>query len=139
MTYTITTTVEAPFDDVLTEVTNALEDEGFGMLSDIDIQATFHKKLDVDIDQYRILGACNPPLAHEGISVESDLGALLPCNVAIYETGGGEVVVSAVDPEPLLAITENPEMDEIAAEVKARLERAFEDLKAQFGQPGSDE
>ncbi len=138
MTYTITTTIDASFESVLTEVTSALKDEGFGVLSDIDVQSTFQEKLDVDIDQYRILGACNPPLAHEGVSAETELGALLPCNVAIYESEDGGVVVSAVDPEQLLAIADNPALSEIAEEVKARLERAFEELDAQFEAEGSE-
>ncbi|MBS3761315.1 DUF302 domain-containing protein [Halodesulfurarchaeum sp.] len=130
MTYTITTTLDASFEDALTDLTNALEAEGFGILSDIDVQSTFQQKLDVEMDQYRILGACNPPLAHEGISAETELGALLPCNVVVYESADGEVVVSAVDPEQLLEIPENPALDEIAEEVKGRLERAFEELAA---------
>ncbi|MDS0280157.1 DUF302 domain-containing protein, partial [Halomicroarcula sp. S1AR25-4] len=79
MTYTITTTIDAPFDDVVTAVTTALEDEGFGLLCDINVKTTLKEKLDVDVDQYRILGACNPPLAHEGLAEEPELGALLPC------------------------------------------------------------
>lgn len=132
MTYTLQTTIDAPFEEILDAVTSALGDEGFGVLSDIDVQTTFEEKLDVERGKYRILGACNPPLAHEGISAESDLGALLPCNVAIYETESGEVVVSAVDPEPLLDLPDNPALDEIAAEVKARLERVMDEVDAQF-------
>lgn len=130
MTYTITTTLNTSFEDALTDVTNALEAEGFGVLSDINVQSTFQEKLDVEMDQYRILGACNPPLAHEGISAETELGALLPCNVIVYESADGDVVVGAVDPEQLLEIAGNPALDEIAEEVKARLERAFEELAA---------
>lgn len=138
MTYTISTTIDAPFSDVLSEVTTALEAEGFGILSDIDVQSTFHEKLDVEMDQYRILGACNPPLAHEGITAETKLGALLPCNVVVYESEEGDVVVSAADPEQLLEIADNPALDEIAEEVKARFERALAGLESQFeGQKGS--
>lgn len=139
MTYTITTTLDASFETVLTELTNALEDEGFGILSDIDVQSTFHEKLDVEVNQYRILGACNPPLAHEGIAAEPNLGALLPCNVAIYESAEGEVVVSAVDPVQLLELAENPALDPIADEVKARLERVIDELDAQFGTGESEQ
>ena len=130
MTYTITTTLDVPFDEALETVSTALKAEGFGVLSDIDVQSTFQEKLDVEMDQYKILGACNPPLAHEGISAETELGALLPCNVILYESEGGAVVVSAVDPEELLEVADNPALDEIAAEVKQRLERVIEDLNS---------
>lgn len=125
MTYTITTTIDAPFDDVVTAVTTALEDEGFGLLCDINVKTTLKEKLDVDVDQYRILGACNPPLAHEGLAEEPELGALLPCNVIVYETDGGDVVVSAVDPQQLVGITENPDLDGIAVDVHERFERVI--------------
>lgn len=130
MTYTITTTLDVPFDEAVETVSTALNAEGFGVLSDIDVQSTFQEKLDVEMDQYRILGACNPPLAHEAISAETELGALLPCNVILYESDDGAVVVSAVDPEELLEVADNPELDEIAAEVKERLERMIEDLSS---------
>lgn len=132
MTYTITTAIDAPFDDVLTAVEQSLGSKGFGILTDIDVQETFQEKLDAEIDQYRILGACNPPLAHEGISVESDLGTLLPCNVAIYETEEGGVVVSAADPDPLLGLADNPDLQEITEEAGSRLERVFDELEDQF-------
>ncbi|MFP4530745.1 MAG: DUF302 domain-containing protein [Halodesulfurarchaeum sp.] len=132
MTYTLQTTVDAPFEEILDAVTTQLGDEGFGVLSDIDVQATFEKKLDVERGKYRILGTCNPPLAHEGISAEPDLGALLPCNVVIYETDDGGVVVGAADPETLLEVTGNPELDPIASEVKARLERVITAVEAEF-------
>lgn len=132
MTYTLQTTIDAPFEDVLDTLTTALETEGFGILSDIDVQATFRDKLDVEMDNYRILGACNPPLAHEGITAETDLGALLPCNVVIYETDAGEVVVSAVDPGALLALPDNPALEDIAMEVKDRLERVLDEVDGQF-------
>jgi uncharacterized protein (DUF302 family) len=123
--------IDAPFDAVITDVTDALESEGFGVLTDIDVQATFKKKLDEEIDQYRILGACNPPLAHEGITAESDLGALLPCNVVVYEADG-EVVVSAVDPNQLIDLADNSALDSIADEVRSRFERVFADLEGRY-------
>jgi uncharacterized protein (DUF302 family) len=133
MTYTITTTIDAPFDDVVTAVTTALEDEGFGLLCDINVKTTLKEKLDVDVDQYRILGACNPPLAHKGLVEEPDLGALLPCNVIVYETDGGDVVVSAVDPQQLVGITENPDLDEIAVDVHERFERVIATVSDELG------
>jgi len=133
MTYTITTTIDAQFDDVVTAVTTALQDEGFGILSDIDVKTTLKEKLDVDVDQYRILGACNPPLAHEGLVEEPELGALLPCNVIVYETDSGDVVVSAVDPKQLVGITENDALDEIAVDVHERFERVIATVADEFG------
>ncbi|WP_435344911.1 DUF302 domain-containing protein [Haloarchaeobius sp. HRN-SO-5] len=125
MEYTIPVSVTADFDDVVDTTVAALEDEGFGILCDIDVQATFEKKIDADFQQYRILGACNPPLAHEGLTEEVELGALLPCNVVVYETDDGEVVVSAVDPERLVGITDNPALESIGSEVHDRFERAL--------------
>jgi uncharacterized protein (DUF302 family) len=133
MTYTITTTIDAQFDDVVDAVTTALQNEGFGILSDIDVQTTLKEKLDVDVDQYRILGACNPPLAHEGLAEEPELGALLPCNVIVYETDDGDVVVSAVDPKQLVGIAENPGLDEIAVDVHERFERVVATISDEFG------
>lgn len=133
MTYTITTTIDAQFGDVVAAVTTALQDEGFGILSDIDVQTTLKKKLDVDIDQYQILGACNPPLAHEGLTEDPELGALLPCNVIVYETDAGDVVVSAIDPEQLVGIAEHSELDEIAGDVHDRFERVIATVSDEFG------
>ncbi|WP_042665942.1 DUF302 domain-containing protein [Haloferax sp. ATB1] len=138
MTYTITTTVDAQFDDVLDAVETELQNEGFGILADIDVQATLKKKLDVETEQYRILGACNPPLAHEGLTKEPDLGALLPCNVVVYENDDGDVVVSAVDPEQLVGITENPNLDDITVEVKGRFEDVLSAVEDRFASGGGD-
>ena len=139
MTYTITTTIDAPLDDVVTAVTTALQDEGFGILCDINVKTTLKEKLDVDVDQYRILGACNPPLAHKGLVEEPDLGALLPCNVIVYETDGGDVVVSAVDPQQLVGITENPDLDEIAIDVHERFERVIATVSDELGTVSEEE
>lgn len=131
MTYTLSTTTDASFEETIETVSAALESEGFGILSDIDVQTTLKEKLDVDVERYRILGACNPPLAHEGLEAEPDLGALLPCNVAVYETDGGEVVVSAVDPRMLVGLTENPALDNVASEVHERFERVLAEVSSQ--------
>jgi len=125
VTYTRQATVPGDFDDVVEATIDALADEGFGVLSDIDVQATFEAKLDEQFRQYRILGACNPPLAHEGLTEDIALGALLPCNVVVYETDEGEVVVRAVDARQLVGIAENEALDEIASEVDERLERVL--------------
>lgn len=128
MTYYDKRHVEGEFDAVVERTTEALGDEGFGVLSDIDVSDAFAKKLDIeDYPNYRILGACNPPLAKQGLDAEEDLGVLLPCNVAVYETDEG-VVVSMVDPEAMLSVVDNPEMDDIADEVQARFDRVLESL-----------
>ncbi len=135
MTYTITTTIDAQFDDVVAEVTTALEDEGFGVLSTIDLQTTLKEKLDVEIDQYQILGACNPALAHQGLAEEPALGALLPCNVIVYEADDA-VVVSAVDPQRLLDVTDNPQLEAIATDVYERFERVITTIAERFPSGG---
>lgn len=135
MRYTIQTPVSGDFDEVVDTTIVALEDEGFGVLCDIDVQATFEKKLGEGFHQYRILGACNPALAHEGLTEEIELGALLPCNVIVYETEDGEVVVSAVDPQRLVGIADNVELDSIATEVHDRFERVLSTVSNEFGNP----
>ena len=138
MTYTITTTVDAQFDDVVAEVTTALEDEGFGVLSTINLQMTLKEKLDVDIDQYQILGACNPALAHQGLVEEPALGALLPCNVIVYEADE-KIVVSAVDPQRLIELTDNPQLEAISTDVHERFERVITAVAEQFPSGGESQ
>jgi uncharacterized protein (DUF302 family) len=128
--YTLDKTVEGSFDNIVDQTTKGLADEGFGVLCDIDVQQTLKEKLDEDFRQYRILGACNPPLAHQALEEELRLGALLPCNVIVYENDDGSVGVSAVDPERMLSVVDNPDLDEIATEVKTRLQRVLDDLPA---------
>ncbi|RBI61132.1 hypothetical protein DMJ13_15510 [halophilic archaeon] len=128
MDYTMQTHVDGDFDAVVEQTTNALEDEGFGVLCDIDVRATFAEKLDEEFRQYRILGACNPGLAYQGLEDEIELGALLPCNVVVYETDEGTVAVSAVDPERLVGITDNADLDPIAEDVSERFERVLDAL-----------
>lgn len=128
MEYTMQKRVDGDFDNVVENTVDALESEGFGVLADIDVQATFQKKLDEEFRQYRILGACNPQLAFQGLGDEIDLGALLPCNVVVYESDDGGVVVSAVDPEQLVAITNNEDLDSISSEVSDRFQRVLDNL-----------
>ncbi|QLG51055.1 DUF302 domain-containing protein [Natrinema halophilum] len=125
MDYTIQQSVSGSFEDVVDATVAALDEEGFGVLCDIDVQATLEKKLGEEFRKYRILGACNPGLAHEGLSEEIELGALLPCNVIVYETDDGTVVVSAVDPNRLVGVADNAELDSIATEVRDRFDRAL--------------
>lgn len=128
MTYYEKRQVDGEFDEVVERTTDALADEGFGILSDIDVSEAFAKKLDIeDYPNYRILGACNPPLAKQGLDAESDLGTLLPCNVVVYETDD-DVVVSMVDPETMLSVVDSPELDGIADDVKSRFDRVLASL-----------
>jgi len=133
MNYTIQTAVTGEFGDVVDTTIAALEDEGFGVLCDIDIQATLEEKLGEEFRRYRILGACNPALAHEGLNEEIELGALLPCNVIVYETDGGDIVVSAVDPQRLVGIADNDALDSIATEVNERFERVLSAVTDELG------
>ncbi len=115
------------FDQALERVPELLKGEGFGVLTQIDVQATLKEKLGVDWRRYRILGACNPSLAHRALSAIPEVGVLLPCNVAVYERDDGKVVVRAVDPMQTIAAAE-PALSEIAGEVKARLGRVLEKI-----------
>jgi len=130
MPYTLDETVDGAFDDDVARTEAALADEEFGVLCDIDIQAAFAEKLDVEFRQYRILGACNPAFAKQALEEELRLGALLPCNVIVYETDGGNVGVSAVDPGKLLSVVDNPELDAVADDVRERFERVLDELAA---------
>jgi len=118
-------TVALPFADALGHVVAALQVEGFGVLTEIDVAATMKKKLDVDMPPYRILGACNPSLAHQAIGMEPAIGLLLPCNVVVREDGAGKVHVEFMDPASVLALVNNPAIDAVAGEVRQRLQRVL--------------
>jgi uncharacterized protein (DUF302 family) len=122
----MTKTVSLPFDAAIDKVTEALKAEGFGILTDIDIKATLHKKLDVDFRPYRILGACNPPLAHEALQTEDKVGVLLPCNVVVQEVKPGEVEVSAMDPVGAMETIGNDKLTALAKRVKDKLNKVLE-------------
>ena len=129
MTYYTKRQIDDEFDDVVARTTDALEAEGFGLLCEIDVKEKFKEKLGVEeFPHYRILGACNSVLAKDGIDAEPNLGTLLPCNVVVYETDDGEVVVSAVDPGTMLSVVENPELDSIADDVRERFDRVLDTL-----------
>lgn len=124
--YGIGTTVDLEYARAVERTKEELAKEGFGVLSEIDIAATLKKKLGVDVDPYVILGACNPPLAHRALMAEQNLGLLLPCNVIVYATEEkSKSVVAAMDPEAALELAGNPEVSEVAREVKERLERVL--------------
>ena len=124
--YGIGTTVPLPYEAAVARTKEALAAEGFGVLSEIDVAATLKKKLDVDFRPYVILGACNPPLAHQALTAERDIGLLLPCNVIVYaEDAPGRSVVAAMDPVQALALTGNEAVRPIAEDVRARLERVL--------------
>jgi uncharacterized protein (DUF302 family) len=118
--YTLSATTDAPFEDAVAQVRAELKDVGFGVLCEIDVQATLREKLGVERERYLILGACNPPLAHRALEAEPELGALLPCNVIVYEDSGG-TRIAAIDPERMLSIVENEALAAVAAEVRALL------------------
>ncbi len=126
--YGIHTRVDGSFDDVVEATIVALRDEAFGVLTDIDVKATMKERLDVDVEPYRILGACNPGLAHQALVREPDLGLLLPCNVVVRVDGDG-VIVSVVDPSLMMGVTGNSELEGIAAEARTRLIRVIGSLQ----------
>ncbi len=121
-------TVEASFDTAIENVTQALQKEGFGVLTDIDVAATLKKKLNQDMSPYRILGACNPALAHRALTAEPSIGLLLPCNVVVRQDDGGQVQVEFMDPNAVLDLVSKPEVHQLASEVRQKLERVLQAL-----------
>ena len=118
MSYYLARSVSKPFDEVVAEVTRQLKERGFGVLSDIDVQATLKSKIGADIPKYRILGACNPHFAHQALTVEDKLGVLLPCNVIVRETADQRVEVATVDPVSAMERTGNPALKPMAEQVR---------------------
>ena len=128
MSYYIATTVDGAFDDVVSRVIESLKTQGFGVLTDIDVQATLKSKIGAAIPHYRILGACNPSFAHEALKREDKLGVLLPCNVIVRETADGRVEVASVDPVVAMERTGNRELEGTAREVRKRLATVIESI-----------
>ncbi len=124
-TYGFGQKVNFPYAEAVERTKAALKDEGFGVLTEIDVKKTMKDKLGVDFRPYVILGACNPPLAHRALEAELDLGLLLPCNVVVYDMDG-QSMVEAMDPGPVMDIVGNPNLEPIAREVKARLQRVVD-------------
>jgi uncharacterized protein (DUF302 family) len=128
MSYHFSKRLDIPFDQAVSRVTEALKREGFGLLTDIDVSATLKAKLGEDFRPYRILGACNPQLAHRALQLEDKIGTMLPCNVIVQQHADGAVEVSAVDPVASMQAISNPDLAEVAKEVQARLTRVVEGL-----------
>jgi uncharacterized protein (DUF302 family) len=130
MSYYIAGTVDAPFDQAIARVIEHLKAEGFGVLTDIDVQATLQSKIGAQMPKYRILGACNPALAYEALSLENKLGVMLPCNVIVRETADGKVEVASVDPVAAMERTGNPALAAPAQEVRRRLSKVVSAVSA---------
>ena len=113
------------FEDAIAQVTEALQKEGFGILTEIDVQGTFKKKLDVDFRKYKILGACNPVLAHKALQAEPQIGLMLPCNVVVQESESGETIVSIANPKAMFEMVDSPSLKTVAEEADERLRRVI--------------
>ncbi len=121
MSYRIAVTVEQSFEDALAHVRDELAEQGFGVLTEIDVQSTMKAKLGAEIDAYVILGACNPSLTYQALQIEPSLGALLPCNVVVRTSTAGVTIVEAVDPATFVELTGNEDLRSVASEVRSRL------------------
>jgi uncharacterized protein (DUF302 family) len=130
MNYGFHATIKGPFDAAVQRVLDTLKAEGFGVLSDIDIKKAMKEKLDEDVAPHRILGACNPPLAHKALQAEADIGLLLPCNVTVRQGDGDDIIVGFLNPDMMVQLTANPALQEVAEEASARLRRVREALQS---------
>jgi len=128
--YSFGTTIKATEEEAVEKVTNALKDEGFGVLTEINVKSVMKAKIDVDMNPYRILGACNPHLARQAIEAEPDIGLLLPCNVLVRDEGDGEMFIGFMDPASVLTLVDRPEVGELAKQVREKLERVCEAVQA---------
>lgn len=138
MTYGMTLTLARPFEDAVAAVRAALAEQGFGIVSEIDMQQTLRTKLGVEIDRNLILGACNPGFAHRALQAEPSIGLLLPCNVVVRSTEAG-TVVEMIDPQIMVDLAENPEMRQVAGEVAEKLSAALESLREESPASSSPE
>lgn len=125
MNYGFSKSVEIPFEQAIERVTDELKKEGFGILTTIDVKETLKNKINVDVEKYTILGACNPPLAHRSIQAEQEIGLFLPCNVLVYEKAG-KTNVSFFNTEIMSQLIENEEVEKVAKEVKVKLQKVYE-------------
>ncbi len=126
--YAFTTILNTSYEEAISKIKDALKQEGFGVLTEIDVKATLKKKLDVDFRKYAILGACNPPYAHRTLEADLDVGLLLPCNVIIYETDDKKAYISAINPVSALEVIKKEELRKIAEEVTEKLKRVVDQV-----------
>ena len=129
MSYYFSAKLNASFDEALEKVTEGLKKEGFGILTEIDVKETLKNKLDVDFREYRILGACNPPFAYKALQTEDKIGTMLPCNVIVQETAGGEIEIAAVDPMASMQAVDNKDLRDVADSVRSKLLTVINSLK----------
>ncbi len=129
MKYYFNTTLNGQFEQVVEKTIAALKQEGFGILTSIDVKDTLHKKLGVDFRNYRILGACNPPYAYQALQAENKIGTMLPCNVIVRETAEGEIEIAAVDPVASMQAIKNSELVEIATQIQSKLKKVISSLE----------
>ncbi|NYF98325.1 DUF302 domain-containing protein [Janibacter cremeus] len=135
MQYAITTAVDAPFDETLAATREALADQGFGVLTEIDLAATLKAKVGADIDPHVILGACRPQLAEKAVAQEASIGLLLPCNIVVRADGNRRTLVEALDPDVMVGVTENEQLKDVASEARTRLDAALTALPTRVGSP----
>ena len=128
MSYYFSKTLDCGFDDAVARTIEALKEQGFGVLTEIDVAATLKKKIGAEFRPYRILGACNPKLAFKALELEDKIGTMLPCNVVVQDAGGGKTEVAAIDPVASMQAVENPELKDAAADVRALLKAAIDRL-----------
>jgi uncharacterized protein (DUF302 family) len=128
MAYYFNKTLKVSFDEAVARVKDELKNEGFGILTEIDVQETLKKKLNVDFRKYRILGACNPPFAYQALQAEGKIGTMLPCNVIVQELAPGNVEVAAIDPIASMQAIRNPKLQGVAEQVQAKLKKVIESL-----------
>lgn len=126
MSYYFTKTVSQSFGETIAAVVDGLKEEGFGIITEIDVQETLKKKLNVDLRKYRILGACNPALAYQALQAEDNVGLLLPCNVIVQEKAEGQVEVSAIDPVETMRAVNNPALADVAQQVQTKLKQVID-------------
>jgi len=125
MSYYFSKTLKIDFDEAVEKVTVSLKNEGFGVLTQIDVKETLKKKLDVDFKRYKILGACNPPYAYKALQAEEKIGTMLPCNVIVIDQGDGNTEITAVDPMASMAAVKNENLAPVAAEIRNKLEKVI--------------
>jgi len=128
MSYYFSKILGISFDEALVRVTEELKKEGFGILTEIDVKETMKKKMNMDFRKYKILGACNPPLAHKAMQTEDKIGTMLPCNVIVQEMSEGQIEVAAIDPVASMQAVENPKLQDVADQVRVKLKRVIDSL-----------